>query len=87
MISLSLYTYNQIRRMKNEAFERGENYGRETAIDDLRDIQKYNCINLTEEEKDTVMKYLIDNNLEFGYNVIEGGFYILKNKNDITTIN
>jgi hypothetical protein len=78
MISLSLYTYNQIRRMKNEAFERGENYGRETAIDDLRDIQKYNCINLTEEEKDTVMKYLIDNNLEFGYNVIEGGFYILK---------
>jgi hypothetical protein len=78
MISLSLYTYNQIRRMKNEAFERGEKYGRETAIDDLRDAQKYNCTNLTEEEKDTVMKYLIDNNLEFGYNVIEGGFYILK---------
>jgi len=24
------------------------------------------------------MKYLTDNNLEFGYNVIEGGFYILK---------
>ena len=78
MISLSLYTYNQIRRMKNEAFERGEKYGRETAIDDLRDAQKYNCTNLTEEEKDTVMKYLIDNNLEFGYNVMEGGFYILK---------
>ena len=78
MISLSLYTYNQIRRMKNEAFERGEKYGRKTAIDDLRDAQKYNCTNLTEEEKDTVMKYIIDNNLEFGYNVIEGGFYILK---------
>jgi hypothetical protein len=78
MISLSLYTYNQIRRMKNEVFERGEKYGRETAIDDLRDTQKYNCTNLTEEEKDTVMKYLTDNNLEFGYNVIEGGFYISK---------
>ena len=78
MFNISLYTTNEIWRIKNESFERGENYGRETAIDDLRDIQKYNCINLTEEEKDTVMKYLIDNNLEFGYNVIEGGFYILK---------
>jgi hypothetical protein len=67
--------------MKNEAFERGEKYGRETAIDDLRDAQKYNCTNLTEEEKDTVMKYLIDNNLEFGYDVIERGFYILKKQN------
>jgi len=80
MISLSLYTYDQIRRMKNEVFERGEKYGRETAIDDLRDTQKYNCTNLTEEEKDTVMKYLTDNNLEFGYNVIEGGFYIVKKR-------
>jgi hypothetical protein len=64
--------------MKNEVFERGEKYGRETAIDDLRDAQQYNCTNLTEEEKDTVMKYLIDNNLEFGYNIDAGGFYILK---------
>jgi hypothetical protein len=64
--------------MKNEVFERGEKYGRKTAIDDLRDAQKYNCTNLTEEEKDTVMKYIIDNNLEFGYNVDAGGFYILK---------
>ena len=24
------------------------------------------------------MKYLSDNNLEFGYNVIDGGFYIVK---------
>jgi len=78
---INLYTYNEIRRMKNEAFERGEKYGRETAIDDLRDAQKYNCTNLTEEEKDTVMKYLIDNNLEFGYDVIERGFYILKKQN------
>jgi hypothetical protein len=48
------------------------------AIDELRDAQKYNCIHLTEEEKSEVMKYLSDNNLEFGYDVIEGGFYILK---------
>jgi len=64
--------------MKNEAFDRGTRYGRETAIDDLRDTQKYNTTNLSEEEKSTVLKYLIDNNLEFGYNVMEGGFYILK---------
>jgi hypothetical protein len=75
---ISLYTYNEIRRMKNESFERGEKYGRETAIDDLRDTQKYDCRNLTEEEKATVMEYLISNNLEFGYNVMAGGFYILK---------
>ena len=81
MFSISLYTYNEIRRMKNEAFERGEKYGRETAIDDLRDAQKYNCTNLSEEEKSTVLKYLVDNNLEFGYNVMEGGFYILKKQN------
>jgi len=75
---ISLYTYNQIRRMKNEAFDRGENCGIKMAIDELRDTQKYNCVNLTEEEKNEVMKYLADNNLEFGYSVIEGGFYILK---------
>jgi hypothetical protein len=78
---ISFYTYNQIRRMKNEAFDRGEKLGRETAIDDLRDIQKSNCTNLSEEEKSTVLKYLVDNNLEFGYNVMEGGFYILKKQN------
>ena len=65
--------------MKNEAFDRGEKLGRETAIDDLRDAQRYNCINLTQEEKDEVMKYLVDNNLEFGYNVDEG-FYIVKKR-------
>jgi hypothetical protein len=79
MISLSLYTYDQIRRMKNEVFERGEKYGREIAIDELRNAQRYNCVNLTQEEKDEVMKYLVDNNLEFGYNV-ESGFYIVKKR-------
>jgi hypothetical protein len=66
--------------MKNEAFDRGERCGRYMAIDELRDAQRYNCINLTQEEKDEVMKYLVDNKLEFGYNVDEGGFYIVKKR-------
>ena len=77
---IGLYTYNEIRRMKNEAFDRGENCGVKMAIDELRDAQRYNCTNLTEEEKDEVMKYLVDNKLEFGYNVDEGGFYIMKKR-------
>jgi hypothetical protein len=77
---ISIYTYNEIRRMKNEAFERGEKCGIYMAIDELRDAQRYNCINLTQEEKDEVMKYLVDNKLEFGYNVEEGGFYIVKKR-------
>ena len=77
---IGLYTYNEIRRMKNEAFDRGEKHGREMAIDELRDAQRYNCVNLTQEEKDEVMKYLVDNKLEFGYNVEEGGFYIVKKR-------
>ena len=77
---IGIYTYNEIRRMKNEAFDRGENCGVKMAIDELRDAQRYNCTNLTEEEKDEVMKYLVDNKLEFGYNVDEGGFYIMKKR-------
>ncbi len=77
---IGLYTYNEIRRMKNEAFDRGEKCGVKMAIDELRDAQRYNCINLTQEEKDEVMKYLVDNKLEFGYNVEEGGFYIVKKR-------
>ena len=49
------------------------------AIYELRNAQRYNCVNLTQEEKDEVMKYLVDNNLEFGYNV-ESGFYIVKKR-------
>jgi hypothetical protein len=77
---IGLYTYNEIRRMKNEAFDRGEKCGIYMAIDELRDAQRYNCINLTQEEKDEVMKYLVDNKLEFGYNIEEGGFYIVKKR-------
>ena len=77
---INIYTYDQIRRMKNEAFDRGEAVGVKMAIDELRDAQRYNCINLTQEEKDEVMKYLVDNKLEFGYNVDKGGFYIVKKR-------
>lgn len=79
MFNISLYTTNEIWRIKNESFERGEKHGREMAIEELRNAQRYNCVNLTQEEKDEVMKYLVDNNLEFGYNVDEG-FYIVKKR-------
>jgi uncharacterized FlaG/YvyC family protein len=79
MFNISLYTTNEIWRIKNESFERGEKHGREMAIEELRNAQRYNCVNLTQEEKDEVMKYLVDNNLEFGYNV-ESGFYIVKKR-------
>ncbi len=79
MFNLSLYTTNEIWRIKNESFERGEKHGREMAVEELRNAQRYNCVNLTQEEKDEVMKYIVDNNLEFGYNV-ESGFYIVKKR-------
>ena len=79
MFNISLYTTNEIWRIKNESFERGEKHGREMAIEELRNAQRYNCVNLTQEEKDEVMKYLVDNNLEFGFNV-ESGFYIVKKR-------
>jgi uncharacterized FlaG/YvyC family protein len=79
MFNISLYTTNEIWRIKNESFERGEKHGREMAVEELRNAQRYDCVNLTQEEKDEVMKYLVDNNLEFGYNV-ESGFYIVKKR-------
>jgi hypothetical protein len=79
MFNINLYTTNEIWRIKNESFERGEKHGREMAVEELRNAQRYNCVNLTQEEKDEVMKYLVDNNLEFGYNV-ESGFYIVKKR-------
>ena len=70
-----------MKSIRDSNYSAGLIVGTQTAIDELRDIQKYDCINLTQEEKSEVMKYLIDNNLEFGYNVIEGGFYIMKKRN------
>jgi hypothetical protein len=62
----------------NSSFELGVKSGIKQAIDELRDIQKHDCRSLDEWEKAMVMQFLEQNNLEFGYNVIEGGFYILK---------
>lgn len=62
----------------NDSFERGYRSGKRDAIDSLRSIQAYDCKTLTEEEHTMVMNFLIENNLEFGYNVDAGGFYIIK---------
>lgn len=75
---MKLYTYSRIRSIKNEAFERGEKHGIKIAIDNLRDAQKHDCINLSEKEKEKVMLFLIENSLEFGYSVENGGFYVFK---------
>lgn len=67
-----------IKSVRDSNYSAGLRVGTQTAIDELRDVQKYECINLTSEEKEKVMSFLIENNLEFGYNVQSGGFYVLK---------
>lgn len=69
---------NLIHKEFDNSFEMGVKHGVKYAIDELRDIQKYKCINLTPEEKEKVMSFLIENNLEFGYDFESGGFYVLK---------
>jgi hypothetical protein len=69
--------FNSIRE---QAYKIGLEVGENLAIESLRDRQKYDCRNLTEQEKEEVMQYLINNNLEFGYNVENGGFYVLKRR-------
>ena len=68
-----------IKLVRDSNYSAGLKVGTQTAIDELRDVQKYECINLTSEEKEKVMSFLIENNLEFGYNLESGGFYVLKN--------
>lgn len=63
---------------KEKSFERGFRTGKEQAIEDLRNVQKYDCRLLNDFEKAIVMNFLEKYNLEFGYNVYESGFYILK---------
>jgi hypothetical protein len=65
----------------NNTFESGVKHGIEYAIEELRDVQKYKCFNLSTEEKQKVMDFLIENNLEFGYSFENGGFYVLKKRN------
>ena len=69
---------NKAKQMRIDSFERGFRVGQEEAIDALRDIQKYEYRNLNNFEKQIVIKFLQENNLEFGYDVENGGFYILK---------
>ena len=69
---------DDLKENSNNSFERGYRAGKRDAIDSLRGIQAYDCNTLTENEKEMVMSFLIENNLEFGYNVDAGGFYILK---------
>jgi hypothetical protein len=72
---------NYIKSIRDSNYSAGLIVGTQTAIDELRDIQKYDCINLTQEEKQKVMEFLITNNFEFGYNFESGGFYVLKKQN------
>jgi hypothetical protein len=70
-----------MKSIRDSNYSAGLIVGTQTAIDELRDIQKYDCINLTQEEKQKVMEFLITNNFEFGYNFESGGFYVLKKQN------
>jgi hypothetical protein len=72
---------NYIKSIGDSNYAAGLKVGTQTAIYELRDVQKYECINLTPEEKEEVMSFLIEKNLEFGYNVQSGGFYVLKKRN------
>ena len=67
-----------MKSVRDSNYSAGLRVGTQTAIDELRDVQNHECINLTPEEKEKVMEFLIENNLEFGYNVASGGFYVLK---------
>lgn len=75
---------DDLKDMRNGSFERGYRAGKRDAIDSLRGMQAYDCKTLTEDERTMVMNFLIENNLEFGYNIDAGGFYILKKYNPNT---
>ena len=69
---------DDLKSMRDGSFERGHRAGKRDAIDSLRSIQAYDCKTLTEAERDMVMDFLQENNLQFGYDVSSGGFYVLK---------
>ena len=71
---------DNLKDMRNESFERGFNASKRESIEFLTDKQKYDCKTLTEEEKSMVMEFLKKHNLQFGYDVSNGGFYVLKTK-------
>jgi hypothetical protein len=45
------------------------------------------CETLTEAERDMVMDFLQENNLQFGYDISSGGFYVLKLNSPAFSIN
>ena len=69
---------DDLKEKSNESFERGYRAGKRDAIESLRSIQAYDCRTLDEMEKGMVMRFLEYHNLEFGYNVDAGGFYVIK---------
>ena len=69
---------DDLKSMRNGSFERGYRAGKRDAIESLRNIQAYDCSTLTPNEKEMVMCFLMENNLEFGFNVDAGGFYVTK---------
>jgi hypothetical protein len=69
---------DDLKEKRNESFERGYRAGKRDAIESLRNVQAYDCNTLTESEREMVMSFLIKHNLEFGYNVDAGGFYVIK---------
>jgi hypothetical protein len=75
---------DDLKSIRNGSFERGYRAGKRDAIESLRSIQAYDCSTLTEDERTMVMNFLIESNLEFGYNIDAGGFYILKKYNPNT---
>ena len=78
---------DDLKSMRNDSFERGHRAGKRDAIDSLRSIQAYDCKTLTEAERDMVMDFLQENNLQFGYDVSSGGFYVLKLNSPAFSIN
>lgn len=69
---------DDLKDKRNNSFERGYRSGKRDAIDSLRSIQAYDCKTLTETEQAMVMDFLQEHNLQFGYDISGGGFYVLK---------
>ena len=69
---------DDLKSMRNESFERGYRAGKRDAIDSLTNFQKCDYRTLTETEHAMVMNFLQEHNLQFGYDISSGGFYVLK---------
>ena len=69
-----------LKDMRNESFERGYQTAKRDSIEFLTDKQKLDCRSLTGDEWEMVIKFLEKYNLQFGYDVSSGGFYVLKTK-------